>query len=125
MRVGVWLIGALGDVATTTVVGARAIARGLAPRTGLVSETALCEGLELAPFDALVFGGHDVREGSPLVAAERLADEGVIPYALPAALREDLEAYAARIRPGCALGGGRVVQESESQAARGVRAAGP
>lgn len=125
MRVGVWLIGALGDVATTAVVGARAIARGLAPRTALVSETAPCEGLELAPFEALVFGGHDVREGTPQEAAARLAAEGVIPYALPAALAADLADYAARIRPGCALGGGRVVQGHESSAAREVSERGP
>ncbi|MBC2933320.1 hypothetical protein [Nocardioides sp. zg-1228] len=35
---GVWFVGARGSVATTAVVGAYAVAHGLAPTTALVSE---------------------------------------------------------------------------------------
>lgn len=38
-RVGVWLVGARGSVATTAVVGAAAIAAGLASATGCVTES--------------------------------------------------------------------------------------
>ncbi|MDG4863177.1 inositol-3-phosphate synthase, partial [Streptomyces sp. T-3] len=36
---GVWLIGARGSVATTAVAGCAAVAAGLQPATGMVTET--------------------------------------------------------------------------------------
>ncbi|SCE01584.1 myo-inositol-1-phosphate synthase, partial [Streptomyces sp. di188] len=38
-RYGVWLVGARGSVATTAVVGCAAVAAGLHPSTGMVTET--------------------------------------------------------------------------------------
>lgn len=124
-RVGVWIVGALGDVATTLVLGAGAIARGLAPTTGLVSEVAPLESLPTVPLGSLVFGGHDVREGSPQAAAANLARAGVIPVQLLAPLEGELSAYAARIRPGVTFGAGEIVSGLESASAARVRAAGP
>lgn len=66
-RTGMWIIGARGDVAVSAIVGARAIARGLAEPTGLVTELADLKALELISLDDLVFGGCDIRAG-------RLAD---------------------------------------------------
>ena len=38
-----WIFGALGGLATTVMVGARAIARGLADTQGLLTETPVFE----------------------------------------------------------------------------------
>lgn len=124
-RVGVWIVGALGDVATTTVLGASAIAQGLAPSTGLVSETPQAQALPLAPLGDLVFGGHEVRIGSPADAASGLARAGVVPAALLEPTRAALEAYAARIRPGVTFGASQAISSLESEAAAVRRAAGP
>ena len=52
-----WLIGAYGIVATTAMVGAKAIEKGIADTTGMVSEL-----FELdIPLD-FEFGGHDIRK---------------------------------------------------------------
>lgn len=120
MKVGVWFVGALGDVATTTVLGARAIARGLAAPTGLVTARDLFRGLDLVALDDLVFGGHDVREGDPVEAARDLAQKGVVPHRLAEdpELQADLRAFAARVRPGVAAGATRLVRRLESDAAR-------
>ena len=48
-RVGVWLFGALGGLATTVVAGARAMAKGLSGPQGLLTETELFAGIPLAP----------------------------------------------------------------------------
>ena len=125
MRTGVWLIGALGDVATTAVVGARALARGLAPRTGLVTAREPFASIDLIDFDALVFGGCDVRQGQPLDAARHLARGGVLPAALVEQLAPDLADFATRIQPGVAFGAGQVIELQQSEAARTRRAAGP
>lgn len=122
MKVGVWLVGALGDVATTTVLGARALARGLAPSVGLVTARDLFAdpALGLVALGDLVFGGHDVRDDSPADAARELAQKGVVPHRLAedAALQEDLRAFGARVRPGVAFGGTRLVRRLESDASR-------
>ncbi len=120
MKVGVWFIGALGDVATTTVLGARALARGLSGPTGLVTARDLFRDLDLVDAADLVFGGHDVREGNPAETALDLADKGVVPHrlAVDAGLRDDLCAYGERVRPGVAFGATRLVRRFESEASR-------
>ena len=71
-RTGVYVIGVRGDIGTTLVVGAAAIARGLASRTGLVSDLPPMNKLDLADLDDLVFGGIDICEGSMRESAEAL-----------------------------------------------------
>ena len=60
MRTGVWLVGARGSVATTSIVGALALRAGLAGPTGCVTELPELRGPALPAFADLVFGGHDV-----------------------------------------------------------------
>lgn len=99
-RVGVWLIGARGSVATTAIAGAAALAKGLVRPTGVVSEMEPLATTPLPDFGQLVFGGHEVAGTSLLKKAELLADEGVLPLTLPAAIAAELEAADANIRPG-------------------------
>jgi myo-inositol-1-phosphate synthase len=124
-KTGVWIIGALGDVATTTVLGAHAIAERLAPPTGLVTGRAPFTQAELIGLDRLVFGGHDIRSESPLTAAKTLAASGVIPHTLVEACTPALEAYGDRIRPGVTFGGGKVVARLEGPKSRERRESGP
>ncbi|WP_290597434.1 MULTISPECIES: inositol-3-phosphate synthase [unclassified Archaeoglobus] len=57
----IWVIGAYGIVSTTAMVGAKAIAKEIAPRTGLVSELPPFRGIDkYAPLE-FEFGGHEVR----------------------------------------------------------------
>ncbi|WP_425336785.1 ThuA domain-containing protein [Streptomyces profundus] len=99
-RVGVWLIGARGSVATTTVAGHAAIAAGLHPFTGLVTAGPEFAGAVLPPLDGLVFGGHDTAPTPLPKRAEQLAEAGVLPPGLPAAVADDLTRAEAEIRPG-------------------------
>ncbi|MGW5688030.1 inositol-3-phosphate synthase [Nonomuraea sp. NPDC003754] len=98
MAIGVWLIGARGSVATTVMVGAAAIKAGLLPAAGCVAERLPPCGLP--GIADLVFGGHDIASISLRKRAERLAEAGVIPAALPALLSGDLDEAEAEIRPG-------------------------
>jgi myo-inositol-1-phosphate synthase len=124
-KTGVWIIGALGDVATTTVLGAHAIASGSVPPTGLVTERAPFASTDLVGLDRLVFGGHDIRSASPLTAARTLANSGVVPHSLLEACTPALEAYGDRIRPGVTFGGGKVIARLEGETSRERREAGP
>jgi myo-inositol-1-phosphate synthase len=99
-RIGVWLVGARGSVATTAIIGAAALRTGLTGPTGCVTELPDFEGAGLPAVGDLVFGGHDLAETTLPKRAERLARSGVVPDRLPELLREDLVAADAEILPG-------------------------
>ncbi|MFC5199038.1 inositol-3-phosphate synthase [Streptomyces kaempferi] len=105
-RVGVWLIGARGSVATTVVAGCAAVTAGLHPPTGMVTETPLFAGCGLPPLSSLVFGGHDTVDCPLPKRAEALVAGGVLPHGLPAAVAAELEAADREIRPGGPVPGG-------------------
>ncbi|GAA3986926.1 inositol-3-phosphate synthase [Streptomyces plumbiresistens] len=99
-RVGVWLIGARGSVATTVVAGCAAVSAGLHPPTGLVTETPEFADSGLPALANLVFGGHDTLDCPLPKRAEALAAGGVLPYGLTAAIGAELTAADREIRPG-------------------------
>lgn len=104
-RVGVWLIGARGSVATTVVAGCAAVTAGLHPPTGLVTETPVFADSGLPALPSLVFGGHDTMDCPLPKRAEALAAGGVLPPGLPTAIRAELAAADSEIRPGGPLPG--------------------
>ncbi|MFJ2946588.1 inositol-3-phosphate synthase [Streptomyces sp. NPDC087226] len=99
-RFGVWLIGARGSVATTAIAGCAAVAAGLHPPTGMVTETAPFAASHLPALSSLVFGGHDTVDCPLPKRAEHLAEGGVLPHGLPAAVHAELVAADREIRPG-------------------------
>lgn len=124
-RLGIWLVGACGGVGTLAIAGARAIARGLRPATGLLTETPLFAGLDLAPMADLVFGGHEIRDVDwPRSAAEFQRRAGVLDDALLGLLREDLEAASANLRPGYLVNPSDTVKQLAGKG-RTAKAKGP
>ncbi|MDA1193755.1 MAG: inositol-3-phosphate synthase [Planctomycetota bacterium] len=100
-KIGVWFVGACGAVATLTSVGARAVARGLKRPTGLLTQTKLFDGLELAALDSLVFGGHEIRDTDLHCSAREFGERaGILDSALLTVLHQDLLAIDREIRPG-------------------------
>ncbi|WSQ13377.1 inositol-3-phosphate synthase [Streptomyces sp. NBC_01231] len=104
-RVGVWLIGARGSVATTVVAGCAAVTAGLRPPTGLATETPAFADSGLPPLDSLVFGGHDTVDCPLPKRAETLAAGGVLPPGLVEAVQAELAAADREIAPGGPLAG--------------------
>ncbi|MEV5594504.1 inositol-3-phosphate synthase [Streptomyces sp. NPDC052496] len=104
-RTGVWLVGARGSVATTVIAGCAAVAAGLHPPTGMVTETAPFDGVPLPPLASLVFGGHDTATYPLPKRAEELAAGGVLPHDLPRAVHAELTVADDAVRPGGPLPG--------------------
>jgi len=106
-RVGVWLIGAKGGVATTMMTGLAALRRGAIDPVGLLTETAPFAGLSLVAFDDLVVGGHDIRSGRLGDEARRMWSES---RAIPPDLIDGAAAFFAevepRLRPGTLVASG-------------------
>ena len=100
-RVGLWLIGACGGVASTTALGLSALARGCTPTTGMVTALPRFAGHDFDEPGAFVLGGHDIRKGNFLTAARELHERSnVFDERMLAACSADLEAWSANIRPG-------------------------
>ncbi len=74
-RIGIWLMGARGGVAATTMVGLAALQRQLAPPTGLVSELPYFTHLPLADWGEFIVGGHDIRSMPILETVEGLTKQ--------------------------------------------------
>ena len=112
-KIGVWLIGAQGSLASTAVMGARAIARGLAGGGGLVTELPELAPLPLVGVGELAFGGWDIAPTGLVAHARSLAsDDAAVPESLVTRLEADLKAVEARVRPGFADGAGPAVRRA-------------
>ncbi|GAA4866553.1 inositol-3-phosphate synthase [Saccharopolyspora cebuensis] len=99
-RTGLWLNGARGSVATTTIVGLAALRAGLAPPTGCVTELPGIRSAALPDWADLVVGGHDVSAVSPHKSAEHLVASGVLPAGVTGAVAPQITAAEAELRRG-------------------------
>lgn len=93
VRVGLWMIGAAGNVATTVAAGLAYLSRAGSSPTGLVTETPALSGLPLVAPSDIVIGGHDLEGRNALANVELLERDGV----LPAAVRADARTGAGRL----------------------------
>lgn len=108
--IGVWFVGARGSVAATATLGLIAIQKNLTDTTGLVSRLPPFQRLDFVPWNSLVVGGHEIRNGTPLETLERLrVDSRVLDGSLLQNCRAELEAVAARVRPGTTLNCGSTI----------------
>jgi myo-inositol-1-phosphate synthase len=100
-RIGIWLIGIKGGVATTTIVGLVALKKGLVGTTGLLSGLPEFADLELADWSEFVIGGHEIRglplctEGYRVAGEMRAASREVIDRC-----QDEFARIEARVRPG-------------------------
>ncbi|MEZ6112751.1 MAG: inositol-3-phosphate synthase [Pirellulaceae bacterium] len=120
-RIGVWLLGARGGVATTSIVGLAALQRGLTGSQGLVSQLPEFADLDLAGWDEFVVGGHDIRdvtlydEAMKLHQTSRVIDLHVIEN-----VRDELARIDQRIRPGVLFNVGPTIQKFATDSLRQV-----
>ena len=110
-RIGLWLIGAKGGVATTVMTGLTALARGLVEPIGLITETEAFHSLNLIDWGDVVIGGHDIRHASLLDEARRMwTVSRAIPPGVLEAVAPDLIDIETRLRPGTVLASGTSIQ---------------
>jgi myo-inositol-1-phosphate synthase len=99
-RVGLWLIGARGAVATCVAYGLAGLREGLLEPVGLVTAREPFAKLPLVAPDELVLGGHDVCRRALTQSAGELVRDHVLPADLVTAVAQSAAAYEARVRPG-------------------------
>ena len=110
-RLGLWLVGAAGNIAATVAVGLAAGRRGLTPLDGLVTADPAFDALGLTPPERIVLGGHDIRPQTVAETAAALhAGSGVFGGDLLRRVRSDLTAFQRAIRPGASMTSGRTAR---------------
>jgi myo-inositol-1-phosphate synthase len=121
-KLGLWLIGAKGGVATTVTVGLLALRRGLADCQGLVSALPQFSGLDLAPWGDFLLGGHEIRETTLFAEAQQLArNNHALSGELVGKLRGDLDKLDKHIRPGTLWNVGPAIENLADPAVRRIR----
>ena len=121
-KVGVWLVGAWGGVATTVVVGLCALRKGLTDTNGLVSALPPFAGLELVGWDELVIGGHEIRETTFAAEAQVLLEKShVFSAATLSAIASQLAKFDKNVRPGTLVNVGSKIDSLAGPAAAKTR----
>jgi myo-inositol-1-phosphate synthase len=106
-RVGLWLVGAKGGVATTLLTGLAGLRAGAVEPVGLVTARPPFDRLGLVDFADIVVGGHDIRTGSLAAEARRMWTESrAIPPEILDAAEPFLAGVEARLRPGTIVAAG-------------------
>lgn len=110
-RVGLWIIGAHGGVATTVAVGLAALRENRIDHSGLVSALPKFQQSDLVDWKKVVLGGHEIRKSDCLDEAMQLADHSrAIDRELVIACQPHLEEFNRHIRPGVMLNVGRAIE---------------
>lgn len=118
-RIGVWLLGARGGVATTVIVGLVALKRGLCGNAGLVTQLPQFAGLDLVDFGDLVIGGHDIRACTLFDEAMKLNDASrVLGADLIRKCKPDLDKIDKNIKPGTLINVGATIESFATDALR-------
>ena len=117
-RIGLWLVGVKGGVATTLLVGLAALRRQAIEPIGLLTELEPFRSLDLVDFSAIVVGGHDIRAGRLVDEARRMWTESraIAPELIDAAA-DYLVEVEGRLRPGTVLASGERIRGLADDAA--------
>jgi len=117
-RIGLWLVGAKGGVATTLLVGLAALRRQAIEPIGLLTELEPFRSLDLVDFSAIVVGGHDIRAARLVDEARRMWTESraIAPELIDAAA-DYLVEVEGRLRPGTVLASGERIHGLADDAA--------
>jgi myo-inositol-1-phosphate synthase len=99
VRTGVWLVGARGSVAVSSLVGALAVRASLAEPVGCVTELPALRSPAVPGLSDLTFGGHDVAVLRLVKKAEALAAGGVLPPPIVGLVAAELAEVESALRP--------------------------
>src|SRR5689334_4419254 len=121
-KLGLWLIGAKGGVATTVVVGLAALRKGLTENQGLVSALPQFAELEFAGWNDFTIGGHEIREATYFDAAQQLVKNNhALDSELVGKLKSDLDKLDKNICSGTVLNVGPAIERLAAPAMKQQR----
>lgn len=118
-KLGLWLIGAGGNVATTVGVGLAALRHGIHDGTGLLTQTASFLRFPLVKLSDIVLGGHEIGSARPMkTAAELSRESGLFGEGLLKKIAPTLHTWQANIRQGTSIQCGAAIERIAGLKAR-------
>lgn len=109
-KIGIWLVGIKGGVASTAIVGLAALKKRLIAHSGLVSQLPQFQQIGLLDWDQFTVAGHEIRRATLLDEAQRIAAENrIIDAELLRQCRQEIEQIEGRIRPGTIFNVGETI----------------
>lgn len=103
-QLGLWLLGAAGNVATTVAVGLAALKRANSAPNGLITSAPPLDRLPLVPLSNIVLGGHEVGRQNIVETADLLhRRSGLFGSELLKRIRQELRADDRNIRAGTSV----------------------
>jgi myo-inositol-1-phosphate synthase len=119
-KIGVWIIGIKGGVASTVATGLVALRKGWTSSTALVSELPQFSDLGLVEWNDLVVGGHDIRNASIFDGAMQLArDSRALDPELVNRCKPELDKFEKNVRSGTLVNVGATIEKFAEGEARG------
>ena len=118
-KIGLWIIGAKGGVASTVTVGLIALKKGLAPNHGLVTQLPQFANIDLAGFSDFTIGGHEIRDVNlydevvQLVRVSKALDAELV-----AKCKTELDKIDKNIKPGTLFNVGNKIEEISGEESR-------
>ena len=111
-KIGLWMVGAAGGVASTVALGIAALRKGLADTTGLVSALPPFDHLGLVAPGSITVGGHEVRPVGILDTVQHLRDRAnLFTEELVRKCTPTLRSFQKNIRPGTLYGSSAVIRK--------------
>ena len=94
------------------MVGARAVAKGLAEPQGLATDTEIARDIAWRPVEKMVFGGHEIRTSDYATAAAEIHSKtGSLPPELVQKLKRDLTAQSKNVVRGVMPNAGATIEK--------------
>jgi len=111
-RVGLWMIGARGGIASTLATGLASLQRDAVGTVGLVTCLQQFSDIGLVSFDNVVLGGHEIRQSSLYENAQSLwtKSRAIAPELIEGS-KSFYDEVDQRIRPGTTIGVGEKIQQ--------------
>ena len=123
-KLGLWLIGAKGGVATSVTVGLAALRKELTESVGLVTELPQFNGLDFARWSDFTVGGHEIRQTTCFAAAQQLVQNNhALDANLVGQLKSDLDKIDKNVCSGTLSNVGQTIESLADPAVRKKREA--
>ena len=111
-RVGLWIIGAKGAVAVTTILGLISLKKKLSKTVGLASELPHFQPLELIDWSQVVVGGHEIRQTTLQEEIQLLHEHSnVFDGNLVSKCKSEVAKIEKNIRPGILINVGKTIEK--------------
>ncbi len=99
-KIGIWILGARGSIATSVIFGVAALKKRTIRPTGMVTARDFFLPLGLAEVEDFVFGGHEVRAGSLKDSGLKQVQSHILSHEIWEAGSDFAEETESEIRPG-------------------------